>query len=184
MGKGKKLKKKLKAELFTVPGIDLKGGDLAEYFTMHTTKSGKLVGTKKEKKNMKKCCIHNTYRDRKRMKNLVPHIKKGKRKGYCYCEMCKKDVRVEPYPKSEVSEIVRNMQDLLSHMQLANQAVGGGKNATNYIASMQIGVSKIEGVHSNLSGALLKRDKVKKNKGKKKKNRSTESAFGSWEVRR
>lgn len=181
MGKKKKLKKKLQAEIVEIPGIDLKNGDLAEFFTRNTTKSGKFIGSKKKKKVMRDTCIHNTYRDRKHMKHLTPHIRRGSKKGYCNCEMCKNDIRVQPYTKQEVKDIVNAHKGLLSHMQLGNQAIGGGKNATNFIASMQLADSKVPKLYENINGALMRRDKVKKDK--KKKHRDSKDIYGTWDVR-
>ena len=172
----KKKDKKKEKNLLQIKGINM-NGDLVKEITLHTSKNGKIHGSKKEKQTIRDACPHNRYVN-KRMTKKNPYVRSDG-KGRCYCKICKQTFKASFFNDEEVNKRTNNFSEMVTQAALLNQAIDGGNESANFIASLNIGVKRFPKLYKRLSSVSAKKDKMHK-----KKNKTQTTSYGGWSINR
>ena len=172
--KDKKEKKKL-SKLLSIKGINLEG-DLVKMITQVTSPNGKIKASKKKKKVIRDACVHTRYVN-KRMTKKSPFITSDG-KGMVRCKICGEVFPSSFYEEDTVRQRTKDFSAVVTQAAFINQAIDGGDDSANYIASLNIGAKRFPAVYKRLVNVAEKKDKIKKNKKKQQK-----ASIGGWAVK-
>lgn len=157
--------------------IDLSNVNPLELTTKHVNKKGEIKGKDKKETNLLKgACLHHTIS--KSGKKIKARLDVDGE--YCTCRMCKEKMRKSFYTDNEINEVMVPAKQFVSQLKMMTAAIGADLPTQRRVVSIALGLNEAPKIYKKEREIAEKQEK----KGKKKKNKDRNTAFGAWQVNR
>ena len=155
--------------------FDLKGVDVIELLQNNVNKKGKIVGSKKQVKALKNCCVHHLRGRKGKLKPRTELLD-----GKLVCRTCKARIKAAYYSDNEVDKRADGFKEVISQGQLIAVSIGAGNRVLQNFGETKMHIDKATSDYKKVRNIAQKSEKAKK--GKKKNGRNKSNSFSGWAI--